>query len=163
MSNIILLNSISIGKFQFYSILPFQKVTLSLYHPILQYLQHSKTLFLLKYYFLIILYYFFPTITFFSDLVFLGIPTVSFFLSFSLNLQHWFNTQSHTHIPMIHRSTYPNPSPHTQSHTQTQTINRATHTSHRSTTMANTLITTPTTQATDQQTQTTDRKPTLSI
>ena len=36
---------------------------------------------------------------------------------------------------MIHRSTYPNPSPHTQTqtinkatHTQTQTINRATHT-----------------------------------
>ena len=121
MSNIILLNSISIGKFQFYSILPFQKVTLSLYHPILQYLQHSKTLFLLKYYFLIILYYFFPTITFFLDLVFLGFPTVIFFLFFSLNLQHWFNTQSHTHIPMIHRSTYPNPSPQTQSHTYTQT------------------------------------------
>ena len=151
MSNIILLNSISIGKFQFYSILPFQKVTLSLYHPILQYLPHSKTLFLLKYYFLIILYYFFPTITFFSDLVFLGFPTVIFFLFFSLNLQHWFNTQSHTHIPMIHRSTYPNPSPQTQSHTytqtQTQTIKPSTkpYTYKPSNQLEQTTTTTPTT------------------
>ena len=58
--------SISIGKFQFYSILLFQKVTLSLYHLILQYLQHPKTLFLLKYYFLNFFYYFFPTVTFFQ-------------------------------------------------------------------------------------------------
>ena len=60
--------SISIGKFQFYSILPFQKAILSLYHTTLQYHQHPKTLFLLKYYFLIFLYYFFPTITFFQTL-----------------------------------------------------------------------------------------------
>ena len=76
--------SISIGKFQFYSILPFQKATLSLYHTILQYFQHSKTLFLLKYYFLIFLYYFFPTVTFFQTWhdsyghIFLGFPTVIF-------------------------------------------------------------------------------------
>ena len=44
-----------------------------------------------------------------------------FFSSVSLNLQHWFNTQSHTHRPMIHRSTYPYPSPHTHSHTYTHT------------------------------------------
>ena len=89
--------SISIGKFQFYSILPFQKVTLSLYHPILQYLQHSKTLFLLKYYFLIILYYFFPTITFFSDLVFLGFLTVNFFSSFSPSTSSTGSTHRATH------------------------------------------------------------------
>ena len=35
-----------------------------LYHTILQYLPHPKTLFLLKYYFLIFLYYFFLTVTF---------------------------------------------------------------------------------------------------
>ena len=38
----------------------------SLYHTILQYLPHPKTLFLLKYYFLIFLYYFLPTVTFFQ-------------------------------------------------------------------------------------------------
>ena len=51
-----------------------------------------------------------------------------FFLSFSLNLWHWFNTQSHTHRdPWC--TDQPIQSPHTRSHThkQTQTINKATH------------------------------------
>ena len=134
MSNIILLNSISIGKFQFYSILPFQKVTLSLYHPILQYLQYSKTLFLLKYYFLIILYYFFPTVTFFSDLVFMGFPTVIFFSSLSPSTSSTGSTHRATHTypwytdqPIqthhhTHRAT------HTRTNTNHQTINKATHT-----------------------------------
>ena len=33
-----------------------------------------------------------------------------------------------THRPMIHQSTYPNPSPHTHKNTNHQTINKATHT-----------------------------------
>ena len=70
----------SIGIRKCYSILfyHFKKPLYYLYHTILQYLQHPKTLFLLKYYFLIFFYYFFPTVTFFSDLV--GIS--SFFSSF---------------------------------------------------------------------------------
>ena len=128
-----------------------QKAILSLYHTILQYLQHPKTLFLLKYYFLIILYYFFPTVNFFQtwhDLLhFPGLSnSLFFFLSFSFNLQHRFNTQSHTHTQthdtLINLSkpitTHTEPHTYTQNtnhqtinkatHTQTQTINRATHT-----------------------------------
>ena len=48
-----------------YSVLPSQKVTLLLYHTILQYLPHPKILFLLKYLSLIFLYYFFLTDIFF--------------------------------------------------------------------------------------------------
>ena len=129
---------ISIGKFQFYSILSFQKITLSLYYPILQYLQHPKTLFLLKYYFLIFLYYFFPTVTFFSDLVFLGFPTSLSPSTSSTSSTHtypWYTdqpiqthhhtqraTHTHKHKPSIHQQSYTHkykPSNHQQSHTHT--------------------------------------------
>ena len=85
-----------------------QKAILSLYHTILQYLQHPKTLFLLKYYFLIILYYFFPTVTFFQTWHDLShFPRLSnslFFFPLFLPqplapVQH---TKPHIHTPMIH-------------------------------------------------------------
>ena len=87
---------------------------------------HQKTLFLLKYYFLTHSLLFLPIQLF--SLIFLGFST-TIFISPS---QHRFNTQ---HTPIIHRSTYPNPSPHShtqthtstqqQSHTQTQPSNKA--------------------------------------
>ena len=79
-----------------------------------------KTLFLLKYYFLTFLYYFFPTV---FQSHFPGLSNSYFYSSLSLSASSTGSTHkaTHTHRPMIHRSTYPNPSPHTQSHTHTQT------------------------------------------
>ena len=95
-------------------------------------------------------------------------PTVIFFPFFLPQplapVQH---TKPHTHTPMIHWSTYPNPSPHTEPHThiQTQTIKPSTepHTHKPSNQLEPTTATTPTTQATDQQTQAIDQKPTPPI
>ena len=116
--------SISIGKFQFYSILPFQKVTLSLYHPILQYFQHPKTLFLLKYYFFNLSLLFLSNRHFVSNLVFLGFLTVNCFSSFSPSTSSTGSTHRATH-------TYPwyTDQPiqtHHHTHTQTQTIKPST-------------------------------------
>ena len=104
----------------------------SLYHYNIPFynISNIQKLFLVKYYFLIFLYYFFPTITFFQtwhdSSHFPGLSNKHFFTSLSPSTS---STDS-THRPMIHQSTYPNPSPHKQrhTHTRTQTINKATHT-----------------------------------
>ena len=57
------------------------------------------------------------------SLIFLGFST-AIFISLS---QHRFNTQ---HTPIIHRSTYPNLSPHSHTHTHTHKHNPATKPSH---------------------------------
>ena len=90
-----------------------------------------KTLFLLKYYFLTFLYYFFPTV---FQYHFPEFSNSHFYSSLSLSTSSTgsIHRATHTQRPMIHRLTYPNLSPHTQSHTHTntnhQTINKATHT-----------------------------------
>ena len=117
--------------------------------PILFYFAFSKNHFIIisyhftifstfqNYIFIKILFFnfsllFFSNHHFFLDLVF-RFPTVIFFPFFLPQplapVQH---TKPHTHTPMIHWSTYPNPSPHRATHTHTntnhQTFNRATHT-----------------------------------
>ena len=63
-----------------------------LYHIILQYLPHPKTLFLLKYYFLIFLYYFFLTVTF-------------VFLRFSKSITTHTHTRTNTNHQTLNRAT----------------------------------------------------------
>ena len=127
-------------------------------------------IYIYRYYFLIFLYYFFPTVTFFQTLawfIFLGFPTIFFFLSLPQPLapvQHiathavpWYTDQpiqTHHHT---HRAT------HTQ--TQTQTIKPSTepHTHKPSNQLEPTTATTPTNQAINQQSQATDQKPKPSI
>ena len=77
-----------------------------LYHSILQYLPHPKTLFLLKYYSLIFFYYFFLTNVFFQ----FHFPRLSnrfffFFLSLPQPLASVHLTEPHTHRP-INRATH---------------------------------------------------------
>ena len=94
-----------------------------LYHSILQYLPHPKTLFLLKYYSLIFFYYFFLTNVFFQ----FHFPRLS-------NSFFFPQRPSTSSTSSSHRTTHTDPStePHTHTHTQT-------------------TATTPTTQATDQK------------
>ena len=115
--------SISIRKFYPILFYHLKKPFYYLYQTILQYLQHPKTLFLLKYYFFNLSLLFLSNRHFFSfriwhESIFLGFPTVFFFL----NLLHRFNTQ-------------PPPPPHTHTHlderikeirykTQTMTYNQ---------------------------------------
>ena len=108
-----------------------------LYHTILQYFHHPKTLFLLKYYFFYLSLLFLSNRHFFSDLVFTDQPI-----------------QTHHHT---HKAT------HTQ--TQTQTIKPSTepHTHKPSNQLEPTTATTPTNQAINQQSQATDQKPKPSI
>ena len=108
-------------------------LALSLYHTILQYLQHPKTLFLLKYYFFNLSLLFLSNRHFFFRLGFPGLSNNHFFSSLSPSTSSTGSTHkaTHTHRPMIHRSTYPNPSPHTHTNTNHQTFNRATHTNHQ--------------------------------
>ena len=138
MGEVSLAKSISIKECYLTLFYHLKKQLYYLYHTILQYLPHPKTLFLLKYYFLIFLYYFFPTVTFFQTLtwfIFLGFPTIFFFLSLPQLLapvQHrathadpWYinqSTQTHHHT---HRATHTHkhkPLNHQQSCTHTQTI-----------------------------------------
>ena len=158
--------SISIRKC--YSILfyHFKKPLYYLYHTILQYLQHPKTLFLLKYYFFNLFLLFLSNRHFFFKLwhvsIFLSFPTVFFFLSLPQPLaliQHTKpHTQTHdtpinlskpitthTHINTNHQQSHTykhKPSNHQQSHT---------HINHQ-TSWSQQWPPHPTTQATDQQT-----------
>ena len=104
-----------------------------LYHPILQYLPHPKTLFLLKYYSLIFFYYFFLTNIFFQ----FHFPRLSnrFFFFFFLSLPQ----------PLA-------PAPLTEPH---RPINRATHSHTQTIKPEPTTATTPTTD----QNHTADLKP----
>ena len=90
-----------------------KKALYYLYHPILQYLSHHKTLFLLKYYSLIFLYYFFLTNTFFQ----FHFPRLSnlffFFLSLPQPLAPVHLTEPHTqtHHQSQQRPPHPPPKP----------------------------------------------------
>ena len=92
--------SISIRKC--YSILfyHFKKPLYYLYHTILQYLQHPKTLFLLKYYFFNLFLLFLSNRHFFFKLwhvsIFLSFPTLFFFLSLPQPLALIQHTEPHT-------------------------------------------------------------------
>ena len=117
-----------------YSVLPYQKVTLLLYHTILQYLQHPKTLFLLKYYFLIFLYYFFPTVTPFQALAWFDFPGLSNSIFFPLFLIQPLAPVQHTE-PHTHTQTHDTPinlskpiTTHTEPHTHTNTNHQQSHT-----------------------------------
>ena len=120
--------SISIKEYYLILFYHLKKSLYYLYHLILQYFPHPKTLFLLKYYSLIFLYYFFLTDSFFQfhfhrlsnsfffssaslSSIFLGFPIVFFFLSLPQPLAPVHHTQPHTQT-------------HQQSptHTHTQTI-----------------------------------------
>ena len=118
------LGSKSINIRKCYSILfyHFKKPLYYLYHTILQYLQHPKTLFLLKYYFFNLFLLFLSNRHFFFRLGFRGLSNSHFISPLSPSTSSTGSTHKATHTsrPMIHRSTYPNPSPHTQSHTHTQ-------------------------------------------
>ena len=69
-------------------------------------------------------FYFFPIL--FKYFILFFFNYFSFSIPFPLFLPQplapvWTHRATHTQRPMIHRSTYPNPSPHTQSHIHTQT------------------------------------------
>ena len=85
----------------------------------------SRNSIFIKILFLIFLYYFFPTVTFsqtwHDSSHFPGLSNSHFFSSLSPSTSSTGSIHRATHRSMIHRSTYPNPSPHTQSHTHTQT------------------------------------------
>ena len=95
-------------------ILPSKKLLYQLYYTILQHIQHPNFFFfsiLFKYSILFLFFFFFNYLSF-----------LFLFLSLSLNLKHRFkHIEPHTQRPMIHRSTYPNPAPHTESHTYRNT------------------------------------------
>ena len=120
--------SISIRKC--YSILfyHFKKPFYYLYHTILQYLQHPKTLFLLKYYFFNLFLLFLSNRHFFFKLwhvsIFLSFPTLFFFLSLPQPLALIQHTEPHTHTQTQTQTIKPSTKPHTQ--TQTQTIKPST-------------------------------------
>ena len=99
--------SISIRKFYHILFYHLKKPLYYLYHTILQYFQHPKTLFLLKYYFfnlsLLFLsnrHFFFPE---FGTNQFSWAFQQYFFSLVSLNLQYRFNTQTHTHTDLDER------------------------------------------------------------
>ena len=126
--------SISIKEFYHILFYHLKKPLYYLYHTILQYLQHPKTLFLLKYYFLIFRYYFFPTVTFFQTLAWINFLGLSNSIYFSqspstsntdsthrtTHTEPWYTDQPiHTHHHTCRAThTYTNTN-HQQSHTHT--------------------------------------------
>ena len=95
--------SISIKEFYHILFYHLKKPLYYLYHTILQYLQHPKNLFLLKYYFLIFLYYFFPTVTFFfQNLAWINFPWLSNSIFFP-------QSPSTSSIGSTHKATHTDP------------------------------------------------------